>query len=159
MPPSTQPSNVTTGQPTPAGLPLQYVNWSAVSYPLDCAGVGYGAGATYVTPQAGIQLALVLVSCKFGAGTPPSALLVYDRATSATTPHLLQILISDKDYWLANNVSGEGAHVSMKVAGYSSRSVVRASPDVTATFSWDWAGGMYHATSTPPPHELLPRTS
>ncbi|MGH2719364.1 MAG: hypothetical protein ACRDJU_12395, partial [Actinomycetota bacterium] len=117
--------------PTPAGaaspVPLQSVRWPvAVLPPLGC---GYPAGSTttarvlqvsYVQPQPGRNLALVLATCTSGAGTPARGLYVYDGATSTTQAHLLQTLVDPSLERQSDSFTVSGSTVRMREAAYSS---------------------------------------
>ena len=143
---------------TQAGVALQSVRWTSVRYPMapHCGHVfnppvSIGQIA-YPIPAPGVQLAVVLVRCTSGAGTPPVAVYVYDRATSTTLPHLAGTLVADTDEWQASTFSVSGATVSLPVAGFSSTALPNCCPDVHTTLIWRWTGSKYRLATPIPPH-------
>jgi hypothetical protein len=161
---STTTATTTTAQ---ARVALQRVDWLSVVYPIDPHCTGFSPPVSvlqvaYPVPASGVQLAAVLVRCNAGAGTPPSALYVFDGATSTRSPHLLEALVTDADGWQAgsfsraNPVSVNGASMSLTVAGSSSNSVPNCCPDVRATLGWHWTGSHYQLVSAIPPHVTYP---
>jgi hypothetical protein len=100
----------------------------------------------YAAPAVGVRVALVLVTCDAGAGSPPAGLFVYDRAESASSAHLAQTLVQPEEGWLANDVVAEAADVSLAVGGYSSDDITRCCPDVSDTLTWQWDGDSYRRT-------------
>jgi hypothetical protein len=158
--PGPRPADVVAGSPTPAtspgrGVPLEAVDWAAVSYPMDCAGVGTETmDVVFARPSAGVEIAAVLVACRAGAGSPPRTVFVYDRAASAVEPHLLQTLWSDGVLRLLGAVSVDGDVLTATGSSYSSRDVARCCPDGTFTASWSWDGENYvEVSSDAPPYE------
>lgn len=146
---STVPSSVVNQSTTTiAGVPLPTVSWNAVSYPLDCGGSATQVLQTmYATPVADVTVAIVMVACQAGAGTPPRTVYVYEGASSATTPNLLQTLSSDGLSRITSTVSASEATVTTTGYTYSSSSVPRCCPDGTFTSKWDWSSGSYRAAS------------
>lgn len=100
---------------TRAGLTLRNVDWARVDYPISCGTAGHNASVTYMAPLAGTEFALVVVACVAGAGTPPIEALVYDRALSPTSAHILQTLVRTQDYWLYEGQS-VGGEVSLSMS-------------------------------------------
>jgi hypothetical protein len=164
---STTPAPTATSAPatttTPAGVALQSVQWSSVGYPIGPHCLGFNppvlvAQVAYPAPAPGVQLAAVLVRCNVGAGTPPSALYIYDGASSTRSPHLAAALVTDGDGWQAGNFSGadplrvNGTSISLAVAGFSSTSLPNCCPDIRATLVWHWTGARYQLGSPIPPH-------
>jgi hypothetical protein len=166
-PPTTAPTTTwpptTTGTPTTRpGVALRTVQWASVVYPMhrDCGNVmnppvSVGQVA-YPVPTAGVQLAVVLVRCTVGAGTPPVAVYVYDRATSARAPHLAETLVTDTDGWQAGNSVAGDATIALPVAGFSSNALPNCCPDVRTTLRWRWTGSSYRLVSAIPPHIPYP---
>jgi hypothetical protein len=146
--------------PTTAGrattVPLTSVDWSSMTYPVNCGGQTTGSAVAYPSPQPGTQLAIVLVSCVAGAGSPPSAALVYDGASSSGSAHLRQMLITYQDDWIPNGTMTNGPRLDIPVYGYSSTSVGRCCPDIHLTLSWAWNGTGYVETNREPSHSQLP---
>lgn len=139
-----------------AGVPLEAVDWSAVSYPVDCGGRTVGTVAGYTDPVVGRHLAVLYVQCEHGAGNPPSAVLVYDGASSTTEPALLQVLVSYQDDWspVPGGVSFRGTELSVHVHGYTG-ATARCCPDIDTTLTWTWDGTAYREQSNEPAHETL----
>jgi hypothetical protein len=138
---------------------LDDVDWSKVRYPIDCGETNLGqvgwrvVDFVRIAPGVGTDLAIALVTCDAGAGSPPANLYVYDRAESATNPHLAQTLVRPDDNWVADDhVDVIGGDLSLGVSGYSSEDLPRCCPDVFATLTWQWDGDEYQPTSTPPEH-------
>jgi hypothetical protein len=155
-----EPSSTPSGGPS--GVSLESVNWSGILYPIDCAPLPplqvspqyfHVYQVSYAAPHTGVKLAVVLVSCNAGAGTPPRTLLVYDRANSTTAPHLAQTLFDIHDNWVTfSGFSIAGATISIPVEGYSSANVCRACENISTTLTWAWQGSQYVETSHEPPH-------
>jgi hypothetical protein len=161
---TTAPATTTTTQ---AGVALQSVDWSSVVYPIDPHCTGFSPPVSllqvvYPVPASGVQLAAVLVRCNAGAGTPPAALYVFDRASSTRSPHLLEALVTDADGWQTGSFSGvnpvsvNGASINLAVAGFSSNALPNCCPDVRATLAWRWTGSHYQLVSAVPPHVTYP---
>jgi hypothetical protein len=149
--------SVTAGTSAQGVVPLQNVSWSSVSYPVNCGGQTTGTPAAYPSPAPGVQLAVVFVQCVHGAGSPPSAVLLYDHADTSTTPHLLQTLVTYQDDWspALHGVTSSGANLTIAVAGYTSNAP-RCCPDIQTSLTWVWQGTTYAETSQEPPHSQLP---
>jgi hypothetical protein len=156
--PTTTTSPATTTSTTPAGIALRSVQWSSVLYPMTshCGTVFNPAisvrQVAYPNPTPGVQLAAVLVRCNVGAGTPPVALYLYDRATSTRSPHLVETLVTDTDEWQANTFAVNGAMIDLPVAGFSSNAIPNCCPDVRTTLAWRWTGSTYQLLSSIPQH-------
>ena len=140
------------------GVPLDRVDWAGVSYPVSCDGTPAGTVAGHPDPMPGHQLAVLYVQCAHGAGSPPSAVLVYDYATSSRTPHLFQTLLTYQDDWspAPKGFSATGSHLSIHVYGYSG-SAPRCCPNIDTTLYWSWTGSSYRETSSEPTHATLPK--
>lgn len=164
--PSAPPSSATTNTSTAAsttttqvGVPLASVDWAAVTYPItpQC-GTLFNPPVTvrqvdYAAPAPGVQLAVVMVRCTSGAGTPPDALYFYDGATTTDSPHLAGTLVRVSDGWQAQgSFSIEAATIDLRVGGFSSDSVPNCCPDVHTSLDWSWTGSGYELTSTVPGH-------
>ncbi len=162
-PTTTAPSTVGSGADSSSSTttqPLDSVDWSQVTYPFDC-GTYPGAGPVgwhvwdvqYAHPAGGVEMAVVLVTCDAGAGSPPAALLVYDGAASPSgDPHLTQTLVSPEDNWVAGDVSPIDDTVSLPVSGYTTADVPHCCPDVAATLVWHWVDGSYQPDGLEPAH-------
>jgi len=150
------PSASPTSPPSSAtGVALTSVSWSSVHYggtyfPNDCS--PDVRQVKYVTPAPTVTDAAVVVSCQSGAGTPPSALLLFDKADSSGTPHMLQSLISYYDALLFSSSSADGPSLSVIVSGYHVSSA-QPSSFFHATLGWEWKDGDYRLQTTVPSHE------
>lgn len=155
-PPTTRSPSAPPPTPTATsatGVALTAVEWNSVYYggihfPTDCQ--PDVRQVAYVTPAPGVTDAAIVVSCHGGAGTPPSALLVFDKAEAATTPHMLQTLISYYDGLVFSSFSAEGASLSAAVSGYSLSG--QPSSYFQTTLVWQWKGGEYQLQTTVPSH-------
>jgi len=151
---STTTTSTATSTSTVPGVSLRDVNWTAIRYPIDCqGGAEVRERVQYATPAPGIQVAVAQVSCHVEATTPPSALLVYEPAGGSAQPRLVQELISYTDGWLFDRYHASATGVTASVAGYSSDTVVRATPDIAATLKWMWQGTSYHRVTPVALHE------
>lgn len=127
---------------------LANVNWDEVEYPMDCGSTGAKVlDQRLATPQSGHHVAVVLAACDAGAGSPPRSIFVYDSATSATQPHLLQTLSTDGLSRMTGTIRADGATVVASGTSYSDDTVPRCCPDGTFTTSWTWNGGGYSTAS------------
>jgi hypothetical protein len=108
--------------------------------------------ASYAEPTPDVRVAVLVVRCNPGAGTPPVAVYVYDHAASPTDPHLADTLVRDTDNWQAGVIKTHGATISLPVAGFSSINVPNCCPDVETTLTWAWDGTRYRLTSDVPRH-------
>lgn len=144
--------------PPPAGgSALRAADWEGQSYPVDCGGETTGTAATYAEPEPGRDVAVIFVTCKHEAGTPPSAVLVYE-ADENGDPRLLQTLLKYEDNWTPDDesVTASVTALSFVVSGYSSFDVPRCCPDIRTKLSWNWSRGQYVATGPEPDHHRLP---
>lgn len=153
--PTTTTSTTTVTIVLPAtswAVPPSEMAWSTVAFPVN-DGCGPGqrfpwavSQVTTMTPATGPQLAILLVHCQSGAGTPPSNLLVYDGATSAASPHYLTTLFGwpTQDYQ-ASSFSVSGTSVTIDVDGFSTTSVPNCCPNVHKTLQWTWANGQFRS--------------
>jgi hypothetical protein len=143
------PTTVVATPTTVEGLPLSSVQWASISYPFSCGStlqgpVGYRVvQVAYPDPAPNQTVAIVMVECNSGAGTPPIDLLVYDHATSTHAPHLAQTLIDMSAQYQASGFSATGNTVTVAVAGFSSPNVPNCCPDIHRTLTWRWSGGSY----------------
>jgi hypothetical protein len=134
---------------TVAGTSLTSVPWARVAYPFQCGTtlqgpVGYRVvQVAYPQPAPGRSLAIVMVECNSGAGTPPVELLVYDGASSRLTPHLAQTLIAVSSRYQASLFAADGATVTVAVSGFNSSTVPNCCPDIHQTLTWHWTGSDY----------------
>lgn len=131
-----------------SGVPLASVDWTkAVNPELGCGAYPSGeqvdAGVdkvAYVEPVPGRRFAVVLAGCVTGAGSPPSGLFTYDRASSRSKAHLAQVLLSPDKGQLADSFTVGGPAIDMTVWDYSSAALPRCCPDLQYTSRWTWSG-------------------
>lgn len=138
-------SEVSTTAPPAGGVDLAAVRWEAVAYPVDC-GPTTGTRVLDVQlaqPDALQRVALVMVACDAGAGSPPRTILVFDRADSPSTPHLAQILTQDGLDRITSTMTIQGATVATAGGTYSSAAIPRCCPDGEFTARWAWNGTRY----------------
>lgn len=155
---SSSPTPTASAVQTPSGSSatsagLTSVDWKALYYggthfPTDCK--PDVRQVKYVTPEPGVTEAAVVVSCQGGAGTPPSALLVFDNADT-TAPHLLQTLISYYDGLVFGSLSADGPSLAVAGNGYHV-SPAEPSSYFYATLAWDWKDGEYQLRTSVPSH-------
>ncbi|MFJ4650475.1 serine/threonine-protein kinase [Nocardia sp. NPDC088792] len=133
-------------------IALEAVNWGAAVGPmLNCGGYPSGEGVgtvvkqvSYADPAPDTHLAIVLANCDAGAGSPPANLMVFDRADSAKSAHLLETLMNPKfEAALANSFTSAGTTIQMPVYEYSSAGVPNCCPDKHFTVKWEWQGTSY----------------
>jgi hypothetical protein len=162
-PPSSAEATTTSAPTTTTSalpdLPLTLVRWDSVTYPITAeCGTTFSPPVVvrqvdYAAPAPDVQLAVVMVRCNAGAGTPPDAIYFYDGATPSGVPHFAGTLMRVSDGWQAEaSFSIEGTNVNLHVRGFSSDSVPNCCPDVPATLNWDWTGTTYEQYGTVPPH-------
>jgi hypothetical protein len=97
----------------------------------------------YPQPAPGLNVAIVMVECNSGAGTPPVELLVYRGASSPLAPHLTQTLISVSSHYQASRFSATAASLTVAANGFSSVAVPNCCPDVHKTLNWHWTFSGY----------------
>jgi hypothetical protein len=130
---------------------LTSVPWASITYPFGCGTtlqgpVGYRVvHVAYPEPAPGRKVAVVMVECHSGAGTPPVELLVYDAAPGTLAPHLSQTLIQVSSRYQASAFTASGATLTLGVNGFSSPSVPNCCPDVHTTLSWHWTASGYQS--------------
>jgi hypothetical protein len=143
------PTRSTSPVITVAGTPLTSVLWANINYPFACGTtlqgpVGYKVvQIAYPQPAPGRSVAIVMVECNAGAGTPPVELLVYDGASSPLVPHLTQTLIAVSSQYQASLFTASGSSLTVAVNGFSSSAVPNCCPDVHKTLSWHWTVSGY----------------
>jgi hypothetical protein len=136
------PAGTPAGTPSAAGTgPLTDVDWAALRYPLDCAGLGAAVQRVVLGDVTGDgeAEAVTWVRCAAGAGNPPSALFAY-RAGAGGAPELMGTLLEPREEVLLTQVSVEAGEVVAAGTGYSSPQVPRCCPDRTFRASWRWDG-------------------
>jgi hypothetical protein len=131
-----------------AGTPLTSVPWVSINYPFGCGTTrqgptGYKLVQVAYTPAAQLKVAVVMVECNAGAGTPPVELLVYDGASSPLTPHLAQTLIAVSSQYQASGFTASGTTLTATVNGFSSPAIPNCCPDVHKTLTWHWTASGY----------------
>ena len=147
--------------PTQTAVSLDAVNWASVTFPMTQCGLSNGypnpgvpvQPVVLAQPETAVELAIVVVSCR-GASNPPTAVFVYDGATSVTTPHLAQTLVTEHDYWVATGPPVvTGPNLTLHATGYGPNDPGYL-PSVRATLTWTWVDGSYRETSAEPPHQF-----
>jgi hypothetical protein len=125
------------------------VPWASINFPFTCGTtlqgpVGYKVvQVAYPQPAPGRKVAVVMVECNAGAGTPPVALFVYDRVSSPLAPHLAQTLIGVSSRYQAARFTASGGTLSATVNAFSSAAVPNCCPDVHKTLTWHWTSSGY----------------
>ncbi|MFA5565221.1 MAG: hypothetical protein WC184_04715 [Acidimicrobiia bacterium] len=147
-PPATQP-----------GFALAEVDWRSLDYPVDCGGQTVGEALAYVEPVPGKNVAVVAVSCQAVAGSPPSAVLVYEHAEAADKATPSATLLEYNDNWTPLRTNASGSELTIVVSGYSSHDVAQCCPDMEVELVWAWSGDNYQLTTPQPEHARLPRPS
>jgi hypothetical protein len=144
-------SSTTTSAAPAGGVPLQSVDWSTAVV-LDCGSTRAGTvravimQVLYPQPAPGMTVAVVMARCDAGAGSPPTSLIVYDRATSRTSAHQLQVLMdgSSPDGAIASGFTAADKTIRSDIVEYSSPNIPRCCPDQHYTRTWVWQGDSYH---------------
>ena len=138
---------VTASPTTTAAAQLGAVDWDALAYPIDCGAAGARVlQVAMVRPDDAHQVAVVLVACDAGAGSPPRSILVYDSARSTAAPRLHQTLAQDGQHRITASLSADGPTLTATGGTYSSASIPRCCPDGEFTTRWRWNGTEYTAT-------------
>jgi hypothetical protein len=148
--PSSSESTLATSRPD-----LRSVDWGRVEYPLDCGGTSQGKVGTqvlqvaYGQPAPDAEVAVVIVACQAGAGTPPRSTFVFDHPSSATSAHLAQTLSQDAiggPRRITDSVALSGSTLTATGDSYSSASISQCCPDGKFTTHWTWSGNEYKPT-------------
>lgn len=141
-------SPATTARADAPSIDLRTVSWSATAFPLGCDDIGVDVlQVEYAEPSPGTQVAIVMVACSAGAGSPPRGVFVFDSAATDTAPHLLQTLSEDDATRLTGSIEVHGDAVDTSGSTYSSANVPRCCPDGTFTARWRWSEGSYVPTN------------
>jgi len=130
--------------------PVRSVNWSRVHHPLDCGSLPTRVLDVHVSDLTGDghPEAVVLLRCDAGAGSPPSTIFVYDRASLTATPArpVATLLASSEDV-LLNTITVRGRAVTGEAYAYSRPGMPRCCPDRHLRLSWHWTGGGFARTT------------
>lgn len=124
---------------------LTRVDWDAIDHPVDCAGVGTrGSLLVVAEPAEDEALAVVGVSCRAGAGTPPWAVFTFDNPT-VNGPRLRQVLLELEENWsfVPSDARTDGSLLVIEAYGYSGHDVPRCCPDVHGALTWEWVDGRF----------------
>lgn len=125
---------------------LDTVSWSAAAYPLKCDDVGVEVlQVEYAEPSPNVRVAIVMVACAAGAGTPPRGVYVFDSAASNRAPHLLQTLSVDDATRITGRIEVHNNDLEATGGTYSSTDA-RCCPQGTFTARWQWRDGRYVPT-------------
>lgn len=122
-------------------MQLKDVDWQAVAYPLACAKGETILQVDYGQPASGASVAVVLATCSHGAGSPPTGLYVFDRATSTTAPHLLVTLAQGHTPEVAS-FRLVGPVLTATAETYPSSGPFCCATGTT-TLQWKWANGTF----------------
>lgn len=141
------------------GFALADVDWRSLDYPVDCGGETVGEVLAYAEPAPGKNVAVVAISCRAVAGSPPSAVLVYDHAEAANKATPAATLLEYNDNWTPLRTNASGTELTIVVSGYSSHDVAQCCPDMEVELVWAWSGDSYELTTPQPEHARLPRPS
>ena len=143
--PSSEPlpaSSSPSGSPS-ASVSGPTVSWDRVDYPVDCGGLRVLVMRVVAGVVAGRSGAVdvVEVRCDAGAGSPPSAVLVYQPPASASAaPRLLGPLLTTDDDVLVTAVRFVSGRIEVAGTAYSGPTVPRCCPDRTFRSTWTWSG-------------------
>lgn len=155
-----QPADATSGSGGSGGsrasatpsAPVAAPDPSAVSYPLDCAGVPVDV-VSRVSGDLdgdGRPETVVVVRCHAENGTPPSGVYVIAApAAAGGAPRIVETLVNPADKRDITDFRLRGRTVRATVLGYSSDSTPRCCPDLRRTYSWEWRDGRYVALPGP----------
>jgi hypothetical protein len=130
------------GAAGPGGT-LDRVDWSTVDYPLTCDGTATRVQDVRLgdVDGDGPSEAVVTVRCDAGAGSPPSALYVYDGRPGRL--RLLGTLLRPEDDVLLTTVRVQDRKVTATGTSYSSDQVPRCCPDQRFSATWQWNGSRF----------------
>ncbi len=147
-PSASPPAGSATASPTPTvrgsegpGGTLARVAWGRLDHPLWCQGTAELVQDVLLGDVDGDETseALVTVRCAAGAGSPPSALYVYDGRRRAVG--LVGELLTPRDDVLLTGVAVKDETVIARGTTYSSSRVPRCCPDERFTGIWRWRDG------------------
>lgn len=152
---TTAPS-ISESTPATSRVDLRSVDWGHVGYPLGCGGTSQGKVGTqvlqvaYAQPAPDAEVAVVIVACQAGAGTPPRSTFVFDHPISAISAHLAQTLSQDAISGrrrITGSVAISGSTLTATGDSYSSASIPQCCPDGKFTAHWTWSGNEYKSTT------------
>jgi hypothetical protein len=136
------------------------VDWSRLSYPVDCDRTPTGVLEAVRVPRTGSNdVTVVVLQCMWEDGTGWVSVLSY--GTNGPKRKLLQVLLSTKDGWAPVGVDPIGDYIdlwnggggfSLRVAG-ARGNAPRCCLNVFTTLSWGWSGGRFHEVGRQPPHD------
>lgn len=119
------------------------VDWRQVPHPVDCRELALRVLDVEVANLDGTPgpEAVVVVRCDAGAGSPPSAVLVYDQdsVTSRPPSPAATLLTTGEDVLLAG-VSVDSGRIRGEAFAYSAKDVPRCCPDRHLELTWRWTG-------------------
>ncbi|WP_345677981.1 hypothetical protein [Yinghuangia aomiensis] len=105
------------------------VDWSAVDYGLDCAGLPTEVRANVPLPG-GVHL--LQVRCATGAGTPPDAIIAYTLGDDGR-PDRGRTLLDTADDRIVKSLDVADGHATATLLGWSGENVPRCCPDQEET--------------------------
>ena len=134
--------------------PLDWVNRT---YSINCYGLPVRFEEAVGFNIYSYNLTLVLLDCSAMDNMGPNEVQVYSYNKNNNSVSLLQTILSSSDNWVITSflqVSPTGK-VSLPVAGYSSNSVSKISPNIRTVLTWNWDGTRFRESSIEPIHMLL----
>jgi hypothetical protein len=129
---------------------LRDVDWTSVSYPVDC-----DPGVRVLEREFGdvtgddVSDAVIEVTCAAGAGSPPSAVFFFDGVSARRAMKPAQVLITSDQGLLVEAIHVVSGRARIQHLGYSSDRVTRCCPDVSGTTEFVWNGSRLVRDSGP----------
>lgn len=116
---------------------------------------------SYLQPQNGPRLAIVLVHCLSGSPTP-SSLYAFDGMTNGH-PQLFAVLLApptsgSASLWYATGFSTSGDKIVMPAKGVTGSAPV-CCPNVTALMHWTWNGSIFERSVRTAPIVASPKSA
>jgi hypothetical protein len=143
-----------TATPTRSAPAVADVDWRRVVHPLECGPLPrrvLDVEVADVVPGEGPE-AVVVLRCDAGAGSPPSAVFVYDRGSLRTRPATpVATLLDAGEDVLLDDVAAREGEVTGEGYGYGAPDVPRCCPDRHDTYTWTWTGGGFERATSPVP--------
>lgn len=143
-----------TASPSRAAPAVTDVDWRRVAHPLECGPLPrrvLDVEVADVVAGDGRE-AVVVLRCDAGAGSPPSAVFVYDRGSLRTEPAApVATLLDAGEDVLLSDVDAAPGEVTGEGYGYSRPDLPRCCPDRHDTYTWTWTGGGFDRTTRPVP--------
>lgn len=131
---------------------VDQVDWTRVAHPLACGRLAVRLLDVEVRDVTGDgePEAVVLLRCDAGAGSPPSAMYVYNRAPrSGEVPSPMAILLRQEEDLLLNEITTAERMIQGTAYAYSGPDVPRCCPDRHLRLTWRWTGTRFAQQSEP----------